>query len=123
MTVKSFRTPIEAHLARSVLENEGIEAFVRDEYSIGLRPYLSPSMGGVRLDVPEEDLERARALLDVPPAAADPKLCPECGGEAAPVTDPTGYFAAILSTLFIMVPSYPLRQRFRCGKCGHEWRR
>lgn len=69
-TVRTFTTTQEAYLARGFLESEGIEAFVLDEFSVGIRPYMSQALGGVRLDVRAEDLERARTLLDITEGAA-----------------------------------------------------
>jgi hypothetical protein len=122
ITLRSFSTPIEAHLALSVLESEGIEGFVRDEFTIALRPYLAPALGGVRLDVHPQDAERARALLDAPAAEPEPKRCPRCGGEGGPAPDAAGRLAAVLATLFTMVPARMLREKHRCVACGHEWR-
>ncbi len=123
ITVKSFATPLEAHMARTALENEGIEAFVRDEHTIGMRPYLSQVLGGVRVDVREQDFGRACALLDLPAPAREPKPCPVCAGEGARGRDVRGYLAAICATLFTIVPGRPLKTLFRCSSCGHEWRK
>jgi hypothetical protein len=122
VTLKSFNTTIEAHLARGMLESEGVEAVIRDEHTISIRPYLSQALGGVRLDVLEEDFERARELLDVPSMQPEPKLCQHCGGKGIAVTDPKGNLAAILTTLFTVVPGHLLKPKFRCAQCGHEWR-
>ncbi|HNC23115.1 MAG TPA: DUF2007 domain-containing protein [Opitutaceae bacterium] len=63
-TVASFTEPVEAHLLRTRLEAAGIEAFIRDENLVSL-VWLHPGVGGgVKVDVADEDFERALAVLD-----------------------------------------------------------
>ena len=59
----------EAHLVVSVLEGDGIEAFLPDAYTLGSRPELATALGGVRVLVRASDLDRAREVL----AAAIPE--------------------------------------------------
>ena len=53
----------EAEFLRSLLEAEGIEVFLPDEYTLGVDPGLAPGFGGVRVLVRHEDLSRAREVL------------------------------------------------------------
>ena len=63
-TVASFTEPVEAHLLRTRLEAAGVEAFIRDENLVSL-VWLHPGVGGgVKVDVADEDFERALAVLD-----------------------------------------------------------
>ncbi len=63
-TVASFTEPVEAHLLRTRLESAGIEAYIRDENLVSL-VWLHPGVGGgVKVDVADEDFERALAVLD-----------------------------------------------------------
>jgi formate dehydrogenase assembly factor FdhD len=121
-TVRTFITTHEAHLARGFLESEGIEAFVRDEFSVGIRPYMSQALGGVRLDVREEDYERARGLLDIPAAVPTPHVCPMCGGEAPPDRDGGAQAASFLVSLAAMAPILLRKTKYRCAACGNSWR-
>jgi len=50
----------EAHLIKSVLEAEGIEARIPDEHAHGVQP----GIGAVRVLVRSSELERAAAVLD-----------------------------------------------------------
>ncbi len=61
VTVATFSTPMEATLAKQFLESEGIEAFLADE---AMALQLSLAIGGVKLQVPETDVDRARQLLE-----------------------------------------------------------
>lgn len=62
VAISFWRTP-EAGMAASLLRNEGIEVELTDAGLAAINPFLSPAIGGVRLLVPERDVERARALL------------------------------------------------------------
>jgi len=63
VTVATFNDVPEAQLARERLELEGIRAFVLDALSEGVMPFLTPSTGGIRLQVEPKDVERAKEIL------------------------------------------------------------
>ena len=68
VTIARFNTVIEADMAKSQLDAEGILAFVANAGTAGLMPYLSAG-GGVSLQVADDDVERAReVLLDASPS-------------------------------------------------------
>jgi len=56
-------TPIEAHMLQSRLEAEGVPAVVTDGHIVGVNPLLTMAVGGVRVLVPESDVERAREIM------------------------------------------------------------
>jgi len=61
-TVTTFATRAEADLAQERLQLEGVDAFVMDELTAGVMPYLAGA-SGIRLQVPTEQLEKAREVL------------------------------------------------------------
>jgi hypothetical protein len=61
--VKSCAWIHEAHFLVSVLEGEGLEAFIPDAYTLGVDPGLAPAFGGVRILVHRSDLQRATEAL------------------------------------------------------------
>ena len=63
VTLETFSSAWEAHLARACLEAEGIQAIVADEHFYRLYGALSGTLGGVRLQVRPEEMERAAELL------------------------------------------------------------
>jgi hypothetical protein len=63
VTLRTCRDIHEAYLFRSVLEADGVEAFIPDEYMSPLHPAPVLFTGGVRLLVRQEDVERAREIL------------------------------------------------------------
>ncbi|MDB6167216.1 MAG: hypothetical protein JWM88_80 [Verrucomicrobia bacterium] len=55
---------MEAHLLRARLEGSGITSYVRDENMIAVDWFYSNAIGGVKIDVADEDYDRALELLD-----------------------------------------------------------
>jgi RNA polymerase subunit RPABC4/transcription elongation factor Spt4 len=124
VAVGSFREPYEAHLARSLLETEGIDAFVAFEHHVGLNWLYSSALGGVRLHVPAADAERARELLaishDHAVVETDAEVCPECGRVGATRLGLARRLRAV--SLAVGVPISLARDYWVCPGCGHRWR-
>lgn len=62
-TVAAFTTPEQAHLLRLRLEAAGIAAYVQDENLIQTDWLLSNAVGGVRVEVADEDVEAVQEYL------------------------------------------------------------
>lgn len=62
--VFSTMNAMEANLAKGLLESHGIDVYVQDEVFSRLNPFLSPGMGGLKLTVPEHQVEDAMILLE-----------------------------------------------------------
>lgn len=63
VAVASRLDPIEANLAKVHLEENGIEAFLYGEESVGALPPLTVAGTGVQVMVREADAQRAKELL------------------------------------------------------------
>jgi hypothetical protein len=130
----------EAHIGRTLLEADGIEAFVLDADQIGMQWHVAGAIGGVKLAVRPEDAERARALLaiDHSPALAgvpedvlpapDEEVCPRCGSTATATVQRTDRVSALawISMAFffllgVLVPRRSRRVRRWCRGCGAMW--
>jgi hypothetical protein len=79
-TIAQLSTLEEAHLLRSVLAEEGIEAFVLDEGSGGHFLGTSSVFAGFRVQVPDEQAESARPFVEQFTAGVTPSA------EASPTT-------------------------------------
>ena len=54
----------EAEMLKNIMESNGIEAYINNEYIGTLLPfYTTPGMGAVRLVVPKSDYENARNIV------------------------------------------------------------
>lgn len=62
-TVITFDQPHEAHFARNLLEANGINSIIRDELTVQTCNLYSNTVGGVKLDVKEEDMDSAISIL------------------------------------------------------------
>lgn len=134
VTIATYIGAWEAHLARAKLESEGIYAIVLDDQTASINWIYSSSLGGVRLQVREEDSERAIHLLETtaeegpaiqrecPALDTTAPTCPACGSSnisrarfSSPVT--------VLSFLLFGLPFLFNRKRVVCMNCGRKWRR
>ncbi len=62
-TIASYNNPMDAHLLRARLEGSGIAAYLRDENMITLDWLAANAVGGIRIDVADEDYDRALQIL------------------------------------------------------------
>ncbi len=60
IAVSTFRSEVDAQVAKGILDETGIESMIRADNAGGMYPALS----GVELLVRSDDLERAQAALD-----------------------------------------------------------
>jgi hypothetical protein len=63
IVLTTFTLPLEAHIACSYLESEGIKTTLQDELSIQVNNFYSNGIGGVKVQVKESDAERGVSLL------------------------------------------------------------
>jgi hypothetical protein len=62
--VRSYDNYIYAHIILSMLQDAGINCYLKDEYTITIDPLLSPALGGIKVMVADSQLERALELLE-----------------------------------------------------------
>jgi hypothetical protein len=62
-TLASFNLPMDAYLLRARLEGSGIASYIRDENLVTLDWLYSNAVGGVKVDVMDEDYEQALELM------------------------------------------------------------
>lgn len=71
VTIASFAYPIEANLAKTRLEAEGIDCVLTNEHFASMGWAWSLAIGGVGLQVRESDAERAAEILESEPDDED----------------------------------------------------
>jgi hypothetical protein len=64
VVVQTFGSGPEAALAKSALEDAGIDAMIQADTAGGMRPHLAWSGGGFKLLVREDDVLTAQDVLD-----------------------------------------------------------
>ena len=149
VTVVNFYYPHEVGVPRSLLESEGIECFVRDEFTIGVHPFYSNAIGGIKLQVRESDAQRAIEILkkggfinerdkktDLGKETAEIKpfngsTCPYCGSaEIVKGKIISGKSSVFVSMLPFFVIGYPLpipvpffRRNYHCMDCRKNFKK
>jgi len=132
INIKSFDNPVEAHLFRTILEDEGIRCEIFDELTVGLNPLYNITVGGIRLMIAEADVERAALLLKevgsrpLVNEQEEKIVCPKCGSSELyhgfkTLKGIKGFFTGVVTVLLMVYPFY-LRSRYRCKSCGTEFK-
>ena len=62
ITIHIFQLPTEAHIAKALLESQGIDVFLKDEHTVQSHNFLSNAIGGVKLQVKEIDVDKGILL-------------------------------------------------------------
>lgn len=63
VVLEIFDNPTRASLICTMMENKGYRVHLKDEHIVSVNPLFSPAVGGIKLMVHSEDLERAKAYL------------------------------------------------------------
>jgi hypothetical protein len=139
--VGTFLYPFQAELARTLLECEGIQAWIFDEHEIRMQWHLAGALGGVKVVVTPDHAPRAREILAEDRSAAltgipelalpagDREACPRCRSVATSHTRMPATSSALellqallfFFTLGLLVPRRTIRVRCSCNGCGHAW--
>lgn len=129
ITYKTFDTPIQANLIKSKLEAYGIEAYVFDENLITLNQFYNLAAGGIKLKIKDCDIERVHEILKEEDHLVENEVseitCPNCGsGNVAfgPATKRKFSIGHILLTFLVLAYPFPIRYRYHCFNCGHEFK-
>ena len=63
-TLKTYSDLHAAQIDQSFLESHGIDVVLQDSGTIGADALLSQAVGGVKLQVPQEQIQKAQELLE-----------------------------------------------------------
>jgi len=136
----TFTYPHESYIIKGVLESKGIETFLKDELTIQVDNFLSNALGGVRLQVPKEQVSIAYKILKdngyfnkderiqnkrkkvvvLKSIDYDVTVCPFCHSDNIIKNKrPT---VLILISIFLLCLPLPLfRKNYYCYNCEKEW--
>jgi len=129
ITIARFQYTSEAIIIQGRLEAEGIRTFLADSLTIDTDPLVSNAIGGVKLQVWEEDVEKAKAVLDeISRYSVDDNgnaiQCPKCENNkvemVTSIFDIKSFFAFMVGLFSLSLPLY-MKQKYRCSKCGFEF--
>lgn len=127
IVVATYLDATQAHVAKGLLESEGIDAVLRDEHLVTANWMLSNALGGVRLMVPQSREAEAQRLLqqvnrgEFALDEEDPAdICPKCGARGAHPDSPSRRLA-FAALMFLNIPLPFAGTGRRCRACGHWW--
>ncbi len=141
VTVMTFTYPQDSYVIQGALESGGIETFLKDELTIQTDNFLSNAIGGVQLQVPKQQADRAVEILksngyfdkQKPSKISSNKIvilhgkdhnkssCPFCKSEnIGRVKRPR--FITVLLILIIYSPFPFFRRNHYCYDCEKEWK-
>jgi DNA-directed RNA polymerase subunit M/transcription elongation factor TFIIS len=119
VTLRRFRDLPQALLAKASLESAGIQAYVIDDNMVRMDWFISNALGGLRLQVHEEDVEAASEILNQPIPEVlqtdgveeyrQPR-CPKCGSLDVS-------YRELLKSMFTREDVVS----WTCGACGNPW--
>jgi hypothetical protein len=64
VTIRNYNDYTQAYMALNRLKAEGIAAFLQNEHTVSIVPYLTNAVGGIKLNVLKEDVSLALIVLD-----------------------------------------------------------
>jgi len=122
--IASYSFPPEAHIAKASLEAAEIVAFITDEHTINMQWLYANAIGGVKLLVPSDRVDEAKALLQQDFSSSisgvveeKDNLCCHCGSDKIePYT--RGKKPAFVVFLLLGFPLFFYQRGIKCLSCG-----
>jgi len=124
-TIARFDNPIDAHLLRVELENEGFDVFIADEHLVSIQPLYSNAVGGVKVQVRSEDSEKALLFLNEQRKVQNKMVCPACGSihiqrNFKTLRSGKSFLSYLIALITLTYPLFTKRIN-RCSDCHHEF--
>lgn len=120
----NFSNYIDAHIILGKLQAEDIDCRLQDEHTVSINPLWTNAVGGIKLLVAEEDLDKAARLLREMEAERKNNFqCPKCGSNNIEfVSTPRNVSNWISALLSFSVGSYAIAtvKVYHCFSCGYE---
>ena len=131
VTVRTFTSPWDAYIVKGRLESEGITVFIANEHHIWVNWPLSNALGGVKLQVPNNQVEQAEQVIDLHMDGVytetleenndEQNVCPNCGSNEFTSRLPLAKLLLVLLTLGIAI-IFPIRaNKHKCLNCQQRW--
>ncbi|MFM1878666.1 MAG: hypothetical protein RLZZ241_1532 [Bacteroidota bacterium] len=114
--VETFDYLTDADLLKAKLESEGIPVLLKDSYVMQTNPFMTSALGGVKVMVPLDYIERATAIYnEIRPYAQDELgktvQCPNCN-------NPTTISYLRRDTIWHKLFPFLTPKAYKCLTCG-----
>ena len=122
--LRSYDNYLNANMQLSLLKAQGIQAYIKDEYTVTIDPLFSPALGGMKLMVDEWQYDQAARLLEgLELQYLEALTCPHCGRRGLEQQEeairPEGRWRKW--AFRILHGKGPVLQKsYRCRSCGHR---
>ena len=131
LTLKTFDNSIDANMLRCQLELEGIQSYLKDENTITTNPLYNLALGGIKLQVIEQDYLKAKTYLaeleNTPYTNQNNEIisCPSCKSiniqaGFSSYRDITGIISLLTAFVFMIIPFYN-KKVYKCKECDNEF--
>ncbi|HMU47895.1 MAG TPA: DUF2007 domain-containing protein [Chitinophagaceae bacterium] len=123
--LNTYPNYVDAHIARGVLEEEGINCWLKDENTVTIDPILTNAIGGIKLMVIKEQAQRAWDLLeDLRKESKKNTPCPSCGStniELVSTPRKAVNWLSAITTFFLGDYAMAIDKVYHCFDCGNEY--
>jgi len=123
--LRTFDNYIEANIVMNMLVASGINAHLKDEFTITIDPLLSPALGGMKLMVHENDLKDALSILEQSDQLYLQSIpCPVCQKHSIQQIRETKEFTdwwQRLKNILITGQEIAYNSYYRCYSCGNKF--
>jgi len=120
-TVGWYYHPIEAEIARGLLESEGLTPFLHSKHHAWANWLQCIALGGIRLQVPYWEVPQAQDILSLPEVTIDADVCASCGSENTQLIKLWWRIVFIVFHTFLIPLPFKITKR-KCADCGDQWR-
>ena len=126
LPIRAYDNYVEANMKLSMLQDEDIVCYLKDEYTLTIDPLLNIALGGMKLMVHNVQFDRAGAILEKAEAGYLQTItCPHCGKNAIhKVTEAIVYKGLASKLRSILVSGFLQKQKsfYRCSNCRQTFR-
>jgi VIT1/CCC1 family predicted Fe2+/Mn2+ transporter len=128
-TIAVFTYSSEAKIIKGRLESEGIEVFLSDELTIDTDPLVSNAIGGVKLKVFTENVEKANKILQSINQyslsdSGEEIMCPKCTSTKihffSNITSVKSLVSFLFGGIFGLLPFY-VKYDYQCEECKEKF--
>lgn len=125
IVLNSYNNYIEAHIAKGVLEEEGIGCWLKDENTVTIDPILTNAVGGIKIMVAKAEAERAWGILEqLRKEQKQTIVCPKCGShntELVSTPRKAMNWLSSITTFFLGDFAMAIDKVHHCFDCRHEF--
>jgi DNA-directed RNA polymerase subunit RPC12/RpoP len=108
----------------SMLQQEEIQCYLKDEFTNTINPILSNAIGGIKLMVLDIDFERAKILLaEINEQYKRSVICPQCGSSNVQYINKPDVKNWLTALFTWLLGNYAIsaEQIYHCYNCGFEF--